>query len=117
MPPFVRPGPSALLVLERELAFVLRNAVSYCHFQRHRSRCYLSNLALHRIGELAVPAQIVFCVLPPLAQSGVSIGEEGAALADDLQVSGNVEDAALARNPLVVHDVELGGSEGWSDFV
>src|SRR6266511_2211011 len=92
-------------------------AVSYRNLERHRPRCDLANLALDSAGDLGVAAQVVLRVLASLAEPGVAIGEEGAALADDVEVGGDVEDASLTGNSLVVHDVELGGSEGRRDLV
>ena len=45
------------------------------------------------------------------------IAEEGAALLHDLAAHTQVEQGALARDPLAVHDVELGQLEGRRDLV
>src|SRR6266542_1354036 len=101
-----------LSVLQGELALFVRNAVSHCHFHRHRPGRNLANLAFDRVRYLRVAPQIVLGIFTTLSEPGIAIREERAALADDLEVSRDVEDAALPRNSLVVHDVELGGAEG-----
>ena len=56
-------------------------------------------------------------VLASLAQPRLAVREEGARLLDQPQLDGQVEQAALLGDALVVHDVELGHAERRRDLV
>src|SRR2546423_1823185 len=68
--------------------------------------------ALDLLGHLGVLAKVSLHVVAPLTESLVLIGEERAGLLDDPVFDPQVEDAALARDPVAVLDVELGLAEG-----
>ena len=52
-----------------------------------------------------------------LTEADVAVGVEGAALGDDVEAGGQVDQVAGAGDAFVVHDVELGGAEGRGDLV
>ena len=69
------------------------------------------------VRHLHILAQEVFGVLASLTEADIAIGEEGAALLNDLEFGGEIEDIADSGDAFVEHDVELGGAEGGRDLV
>ena len=56
-------------------------------------------------------------VLAPLTELLALVGEPGARLLDDLEVDADVDERALLRDALAVHDVELALAERRRDLV
>ncbi len=61
--------------------------------------------------------QVRLGVLPALADAGLAVGEERAALGDQFHLDADVNNGSGARNAFAEHDVELGLAEGRGDFV
>src|SRR4051812_35328467 len=81
------------------------------------SRDLRPNLSLKSFRHVRIGLQELLGLLPALAQSDLAIGEPGARLAHDVVRHANVEQTALAADPLAIHDVELGHAEGRCDLV
>src|SRR5512141_1447556 len=81
--------------------------------QAHR----LAHLPLDLGRDVGVLGEELAGVLAALAELVALVGEPRAALADDLHVDADVEEAALLRDPEAVHDVELALAERRRDLV
>src|SRR5262245_26364736 len=75
------------------------------------------DLVLDLLRDLAVGLQEVARVLAALAKASVAVVEPGAGLRQHTGGDADVEQAALAADALVVHDVELGQPERRGDLV
>src|SRR5438094_235270 len=71
-----------------------------------------ADLRLDAVRELGVRFQEVARVLATLAEARLAVVEPRAGLRQDARGDADVEQATLAADPLVVHDVELGQPEG-----
>ena len=76
-----------------------------------------ANCGLDLVGDFRMLVQEIFAVLASLAQLHIPVGEERAALGDDLHIHADVENVADLADAFVEHDVELGFTEGRGDLV
>ncbi len=75
--------------------------------QRCRKPRLVTDLRLDGVGDIGVLFEERLGVGAALSQALVVVAEEGAALGDDVVHHAEVEQGALARDALAVHDVEL----------
>src|SRR5687768_12887526 len=87
--------------------------------ERHAARDAdgLADLALDLVGDGGVLAQELAAVVLALADLLALVGVPGAGFFHDAMVHAHLDDLALARDALVVEDVEVGDLEGRSDLV
>src|SRR4051812_7988268 len=104
---------SGCLLLDDDSVFIDGNGVGDGHGAAcvRRDADDLVDLGFELVGDLGVLAQEALCVVAPLAQPGVAVGEERAGLRDQVVLQCQVQDAALGRDALAVLDVELGLAE------
>src|SRR4029453_10553060 len=72
---------------------------------------FLADLLFDRLEGVAVVLEELLGVLAALAEALAAVREPRAALLDDPLVDGEIEQVAFLRDPLAVHDVELGLAE------
>src|SRR5487761_403914 len=85
--------------------------------RRRPAGCLLPDPRLHLGGKRRVLTEIVADVFPALAQALVAVGHPGPALLENPVLDRRIDQRALARDPFVEEDVELGGPERWGDLV
>src|SRR5260370_1210408 len=76
-------------------------------YHRRGGRHGGANLRLDGLGDVGILPQVVLGVLAALAQPNIADREERAGLLDDAHLQAAVDQAALTREALVEHDVEL----------
>ena len=77
----------------------------------------LLDLLFETLHEVRMVQEVLFNIVSALSKALFTIGVPGTALLDDVEVDSGIEDLALFGDAAAEHDVELGLTEGRSDFV